>query len=130
MGKLLVSDFIKGLIPDEINKAFVEEFNLDYPEIVRKVYKEPLPGRFLASFSPFILHHKENPYIASLIKNSFDAFLNRNVKHYQYGKYAVNFVGSIAVNYKDYLKEAIEKNGMTLGRIIGKPIEGLIEYYG
>lgn len=130
MGKMLLSDFVKGLVPEELEKELETKYGLDYPTIVQKVYKEPLPSRFLASFSPFILEHSSHPYIANLIKSSFDAFLQRNITHYQYGKYAVNFVGSIAFSYREYLKEAVGGRKMVPGRIIRKPIEGLIEYYG
>lgn len=54
LGKRLVSDFIKGLLPEAIENEFIKRYNLDYPSIVQKVYREQLPSRFLASFSPFI----------------------------------------------------------------------------
>ncbi|MBO7248966.1 MAG: ATPase, partial [Bacteroidales bacterium] len=63
LGKRLISDFIKGLLPKEIEEVFVERYGLDYMAIVQKVYKETLPSRFLASFSPFLNEFKEHPYI-------------------------------------------------------------------
>lgn len=129
LGKRLISDFIKGLLPAAIEKEFVKRYNLDYPTIVQKVYKEPMPSRFLASFSPFISEFQNHPHIANLLKSSFDEFLRRNVAHYNYKKYEVNFVGSIAYYYKDILSKAVAANGMRLGKIIKSPIDGLVEYH-
>lgn len=129
LGKRLISDFIKGLMPEEIEKVFVEKYKLDYMSIVQKVYREPLPSRFLASFSPFILEHIDNQYMYDLIHSSFDEFFKRNIIHYDYEKYDVNFIGSVAFYYGDILKESARANGMRVGKILKTPIEGLIEYH-
>lgn len=129
LGKRFISDFIKGLLPDAIEKEFVKRYGLDYLAIVQKVYREPLPSRFLASFSPFINEFRNHPHIANLLKNSFDEFLSRNIIHYDYKKYPVNFVGSIAYYYKDILEKAVAAKGMRMGTVLKGPIDGLVEYH-
>ncbi|MBP3344446.1 MAG: ATPase [Bacteroidales bacterium] len=129
LGKKLVSDFIKGLLPKEIEEEFVKRYDLDYPKIVAKVYKEPLPSRFLASFSPFINEFRSHPHIDNLLRTSFDEFITRNIYQYDYKNYSVNLVGSVAYYYQDILKEVAEKRGVTIGKILKTPIEGLIEYH-
>ena len=54
LGKKLISDFIKGLLPAHIQAEFDKRYDLDYMKVVEKVYKQPMPSRFLASFAPFI----------------------------------------------------------------------------
>ena len=129
LGKKLVSDFFKGLLPKEIEEEFVKRYDLDYPKIVAKVYKEPLPSRFLASFSPFINEFRAHPHIDNLLRTSFDEFITRNIYQYDYKNYSVNLVGSVAYYYQDILKEVAEKRGVTIGKILKTPIEGLIEYH-
>ena len=129
LGRKLVADFIKGLLPKEIEEEFVKRYDLDYPKIVAKVYKEPLPSRFLASFSPFINEFKSHPHIAALIRTSFDEFFARNIYQYDYKNYSVNLVGSVAYYYQDILKEVAETRGVKIGKILKTPIEGLIEYH-
>jgi hypothetical protein len=97
--------------------------------IVQKVYREPMPSRFLASFSPFISEFKNHPHMANLLKSSFEEFLHRNIVHYDYKKYPVNFVGSIAFYYKDILEKAVNAAGMRMGIILKGPIDGLVEYH-
>lgn len=129
LGKRLISDFIKGLLPKEIEDTFLQRYNLDYMSIVQKVYKESLPSRFLASFSPFLNEFKEHPYIHNLLRSSFDEFFKRNIIHYDYKNYDVNFVGSIAYYYKPIIEESAAALGMRVGKVIKSPIEGLVEYH-
>lgn len=129
LGKRLVSDFIKGLLPEAIENEFIKRYNLDYPAIVQKVYREQLPSRFLASFSPFIYEFRNHPHIASLIRSSFEEFLKRNIVHYEFRKYPINFVGSIAFYYKDLLEQAVRSAGMRMGKVLKSPIDGLIQYH-
>ena len=129
LGKRLISDFIKGLLPKEIEEVFVERYGLDYMAIVQKVYIESLPSRFLASFSPFLNEFKEHPYIHNLLRSSFDEFFKRNIVHYDYQNNDVNFVGSIAYYYRPIIEESAAAQGMKVGKIIKSPIDGLVEYH-
>lgn len=129
LGKRLLSDWIKEVIPADLRAEFDKKYGLTYLDIVKKVYKEPVPSRFLASFSPFLNEHREHPYVKALLEDSFDQFLIRNVKHYDYQGNTVNFVGSVAYYYQDVLKERAERLGMKVGKIIKSPIVGLVEYY-
>ena len=129
LGRRLLSDYIKGLLPAAIEKEFVKRYGLDYMAIVQKVYREPMPNRFLASFSPFIGEFKNHPHIANLLKSSFEEFLRRNIVHYDYRKYAVNFVGSVAFYYKDILEKAVNAAGMRMGTVLQGPVDGLVAYH-
>lgn len=129
LGRKLISDYIKGLLPKEIEKVFYERYRLDYMKIVDKVYKQPLPSRFLASFSPFINEFRTHPHMDNLLRTSFDEFFKRNIVQYDYKKYDVNIVGSIAYYYEDLIKEVAAANQMRIGRVLQSPIDGLVEYH-
>lgn len=129
LGRKLISDYIKGVLPKEIEEEFTKRYNLDYIQIVEKVYKQPLPSRWLASFSPFINEFKSNTHIYNLIRTSFDEFFKRNIIHYDYKTYEINIVGSIAHYYKDILEEVAAANGARIGKILKSPIDGLVEYH-
>ena len=129
LGKKLISDFIKGLLPAHIQAEFDKRYDLDYMKVVEKVYKQPMPSRFLASFAPFINEFIADPYMENLVNTSFDEFFKRNISQYDYKNHTVNFVGSIAYYFKDKLVAAEEKNGMKVGRVLKTPIEGLVEYH-
>ena len=129
LGKKLISDYIKGLLPKEIEEEFFKRYQLDYMKIVEKVYKQPMPNKFLASFSPFINEFRDNPHINNLLRTSFQEFFKRNIYNYDYKNHTVSLVGSIAHYYKDILEEEASKCGVKIGRILKSPIDGLVDYH-
>src|SRR3712207_7217654 len=57
----------------------------------------------------------------------FRSFLVRNVKQYDgWNHYPIGFNGSIAYYFKQPLEDALKAEGMTLGKIIQAPMEGLV----
>lgn len=129
LGKLLVGDVLKNQFPPAIKEAFLKEFDLTAPEIIDRVYRQPFPNRFLASLSPFIARHLDEPALRALVFNSFIAFLRRNVMQYDYEHFTVHFIGSVAHCYKEILQEAAQETGVRIGKILQSPMEGLIEYH-
>jgi len=129
LGRILVSDVLKGILSKPLRDAFFEHFHLTQADVLDRVYKQSFPNRFLASLSPFLHEHIDNEEIRELVLDSFKTFLTRNVKHYDYQTYKVNFVGSVAYYYKDILFEAADCTGMKIGKIVQSPMDGLIEYY-
>ncbi|WP_279134868.1 ATPase [Parabacteroides johnsonii] len=129
LGKLLVGDVLKNQLPVALQEAFFAEFGLTPAVIMEKVYKQPFPNRFLASLSPFLLRHIEEPSIHDLVSNSFRAFFARNVMQYGCLDHPVHLIGSIAWYYQDLLKEIACEFGFRLGTIAQSPVQGLIRYH-
>jgi N-acetylglucosamine kinase-like BadF-type ATPase len=129
LGKLLVGDVLKNQLPAGLKEKFLQQFDLTQATIIERVYRQSFPNRFLASLAPFLAQNIEAPEIRALVLNAFKAFLNRNVKQYDYQNNKVHFVGSVAYYYKDILEEAIRECGMQLGNIVQSPMEGLVAYH-
>ena len=129
LGKLLVGDILKNQLSPAIKEVFLKQFDLTVPEIIDRVYRQPFPNRFLASLSPFIAQHLEEPGIRQLVLGSFIAFLRRNVIQYDYTQYPAHFIGSVAHCYKEILQEAAQETGIRIGKILQSPMEGLIQYH-
>ena len=126
---MLVGDILKNQLPATLKEEFLKQFDLTPPEIIDRVYRQPFPNRFLASLSPFIAQHLEEPAIRQLVMNSFIAFFRRNVMQYDYKQYTVHFIGSIAYCYKEILQDAARQTGIQIGKILQSPMEGLIQYH-
>jgi N-acetylglucosamine kinase-like BadF-type ATPase len=129
LGKLLVGDILKNQLPAGLKEKFLKQFELTPGMIIERVYRQPFPNRFLASFSPFLAQNIEVPEIHALVLKAFKDFLNRNVKQYDYQHNKVHFVGSVAYHYKKIVEEAIQDCGMLLGNTMQAPMEGLILYH-
>ena len=130
LGKLLVGDVLKNQMPEAITKRFFEKYKLTSAEIIDRVYRQPKPNTFLASFVPFLEENIDEPKIYNLVKESFRSFPRRNVMQYDgWQTLPIGFNGSIAKIYKKPLLEALEEEGMHLGRIIQAPMEAMVEYH-
>lgn len=130
MGKILVGDILKNQLPKHICDRFFEKYGLSQADIIDRVYRQPKPNTFLASFVPFLEENINEPEIYNLVKTSFNSFLKRNVMQYEgWEELPIGFNGSIASIYTKPLTEALRENGMHLGRIIQAPLDALIEYH-
>lgn len=130
LGKRLVSDCYKRLLPSEIRSALFEEYFLTYAKVISLVYKSDRPNRFLASLVPFIEKNLNNSYIRELVYEEFDRFVKRNLLNYpNINDLPVNFIGGIASTFEDILKEVLESNNLRCGKIIKRPLDALIEFH-
>lgn len=129
LGKQLLSDALKGQLTAGLKETLLQEYQLTPALVIEKVYRQQFPSRFLASLSPFILKHIDDPTISRLVHQSFSDFFERNVMQYDFKNNKVNFVGSIAWHYSSIIKEVALKKGIEIGNIIQSPMEGLITYY-
>lgn len=130
LGRKLIGDVLKHQLPRELCDRFIDEYNLERSMILRRVYKEPMPNRFLASVTPFLLKNIEEPAIHRLVLNEFKSFFVRNVAQYdRYRELPVSFVGSIAYHYRPVLQEAADALDVRIDTVLKTPMEGLVRYH-
>lgn len=130
LGKLFIGDVLKKQMPEEISARFLEEYDLDLLSIIRRVYREPQPNRFLASITPFLSKNIAVSEIHDLVLNAFRAFFRRNIRNYNHFEaYPANFIGSVAYYFRDVLAEAAAAEGCCIDKIVKSPMSGLINYH-
>ena len=135
LGRAFIADLVKGLVPKDVEDDFQKEFGLDYPQIVRKVYKEPAASAFMASLAPFILAHKEDRYVRDLIEDCLESFIRRSLARYSEGatdKEAarrIGVIGSFGSACEDMLHEIGRRHGLKFVKFIKSPIEELVTYH-
>lgn len=129
MGKMFLSDLLKGLAPKDLANNFYDKFRITANEVMESVYNRPFPNRFLATIAYFLADHTDNDYALNLITGSLRNFFTRNVCQYDYQNYPIRFVGSLAYTYAPLLKEIVKEYGMSLDVIEETLMNGLIEYH-
>lgn len=130
LGKLLITDYLKDEMPDDIAEKLTDQHNLSLEYILDCIYNSNAPNKFLASFAPFIQENYRHPYIKQLVTNSFDDFFKVGIMRFTgYQQMEVNFAGSIAFHFKDILLEVGKKHNLKINRIQKSVIEGLRDYH-
>lgn len=130
LGKLLLTEFLRGRMPGTILEPFNKRFGYSVENILDAVYNKPHPNQFLSSFSKFIGDHIEDPFIASLVeKNFIDFFEEQVTKYTAYKEMPVAVVGSVGFHYQDIFKQVAKKYGVEVGEIVQAPILGLVRYH-
>ena len=129
LGRTLLGDCLKKQLPPAVCDDFFAIYQLTPAEILNKVYREPMPNRFMASLTPFLSAHREVPEIHRLLVEHFTRFFQRNVMQYAYTQLPIHLTGSIAWYFKEEVTEAAQSLGLLLGKFIQSPIEGLKEYH-
>ena len=130
LGKTLVSDFLKRQMPDNIADLFANKYRLTTKEAVENVYRQPLPNRYLAQFTPFLSENIAEPYCYNLVFDAFITFFARNIVHYpDFHTLPIAFTGSVAYHFADVLEVAAYEFGLNFSHITQAPIDGLAEFH-
>ena len=129
-GKKLLSAFLYHQLPKHVEEDFVKEYAIDKNEIVNKVYRNENANVYIASFMPFIAKHKDELFFQKMIEDGLRHFIEVHVCCYpNYKDVEINFVGSIASVFRNALDRAANSLGARIGRVVQKPVEGLVSYH-
>jgi glucosamine kinase len=130
MGRKLLGDYFKEVMPPYLRVAFSEKFKITRDEVLNRVYRSEKPNQFLAQFTPFLSDHANSAYCQEFLQHNFMDFLERNViKLPDYGKYQIGFVGSVAYYFSQILKNTASYFGFDQAIIVKEPIDGLVKYH-
>ena len=79
MGRKLLGDFFKEVMPIELREKFSLRFQLTREEALNRVYRSEKPNQFLAQFVPFLSENIEKEYCRKFVAGNFTEFFERNV---------------------------------------------------
>lgn len=128
-GKKMLTSYLHKTMPMELQEAFNNMFHVTKDIAIANTYQKPFPNSYLATFSRFMMEHRQHPFIQKVLRDGFQEFIDTNVRDYKdYKTLACNFVGSISYFYQDELRAVFAENNLKIGKILQKPIEGIFEY--
>lgn len=131
LGKKVLQYYLYNTFDDELRARFDAAYVTNVTEILENVYKKPLPNRYLASFAKFLADNRGHYMVENIIEDGLNEFFFTHLcKYNEAWKYPISFVGGIAFGFKDVVKELCVSYNFELGRILQKPIKGLVEYHG
>ena len=129
LGKLFISDFLKGLVSEDVASDMRGRFNLGYPEVVKAVYRSGAGAAYLGSFAPAIMEwYPRSEYVKSLVDSNFRDFFERCLLRYERPDAKVGIVGGFAAACRDIILDAAALYGMA-PEIVASPIDGLVKFH-
>lgn len=130
LGKKLITAYLREKLPTGIRVDLNKQYHINKDEVLRRVNKEEIPSRYLASFARFYPGHLDDPFIFKLAYQSFEDFArNYIVRYRKFRDYPVHFVGSIAYHNRSVLEKLAADMPFRLEKIITDPVEGLIHFH-
>lgn len=129
LGKEILRAYFYGYMPEDVRLVFEDKYLTDKTEILYKLYRGGEPNRFLASYAS-LMTDIHTDWTDSLVISCIRKYLKvRIIPYYDERQLTLSFVGSIAYHHRHILAVLCEEYEITLGKIIHKPLEPLMEYH-
>ena len=130
LGKKVIQYYLYKTFDEDIMSRFEKKFHTTKDEILNKIYKEPTPNKYLATFTEFLVENRGHYMIENIIEDGLnDFFYAHIIKMNEAWLYPIHFVGSVAYHFRDVIKSLTLSYELELGKIIVAPMNGLIAYH-
>jgi glucosamine kinase len=130
LGKKVLQYYLYNTFDEELRYKFDAKYVTDVKEILESVYKRPLPNRYLASFTLFLAENRGHYMIENIIEDGLNDFFFQHLNKYRESwKLPIHFVGGVAYGFRDVIRELCGAYEFELGKILQKPMDGLIQYH-
>ncbi|SEM14984.1 hypothetical protein SAMN05216436_10260 [bacterium A37T11] len=131
IGRILLRSYLTETMPHDLRDKFLSRYPLDRRQILDKIYHQSNTALFLTSFTDFVLEHRHHKFIHRMIHDGFHLMFETYLLRFkrEYPGLALNFVGSVAANYEDWLRQVAFQYGIEVGVVIREPIHNLLKYY-
>jgi N-acetylglucosamine kinase-like BadF-type ATPase len=130
LGRKVVQYYLYNTFDADLMDRFNAKYKTNSDKILESVYKKPLPNRYLASFAIFLAENRGHYMIENIIEDGFnDFFFNHIYKYRESWTMPIHFTGSIAFGFRDVLAEMCKSYELQLGKVLKRPMDGLIKYH-
>jgi len=130
LGRKVIQHYLYNTFDEDLMARFDKRFGVTKTDILEKVYKQPLANRYIAGYTLFLAENRGHFMIENIIEDGLNDFLFTHLHKYRESwTMPINFVGSIAFGFKDILKELCSTYELEIGKILQKPMQGLIAYH-
>ena len=130
LGKRVLQYYVYGTFDTELRMAFEMKFGNEVQAIINKLYHEPYPNRYLATFVPLLHENRGHYMVENIIEDCLNDFFHLSIlKYRQSWNNPLYFCGSVAHYFSDVIANLCDQYELELGTILQSPMDGLIKYY-
>lgn len=129
-GRKLINSYFRRELPDDLKSLLEEEHEMSLDRIMKGAYGGAQKSRFVASYASFLGRHNEHPFIRNMLEEGFEDFISRVVMKYTDAtNREVRFIGSVAFEHQELIRDILNRHGMKPGLFFRKPMPRLVEYH-
>ena len=130
LGRKVLQYFLYNTFDEDLRARFDAKYVTTKHEILENVYKQPLANRYLASFALFLAENRGHYMIENIIEDGLnDFFFTHICKFRESWTLPIHFVGGVAYGFRDVVQELCRTYEFEEGKILQKPMDGLVEYH-
>ena len=130
IGKRILQYYAYHTFDGELRAGFEMRFGTDIGAILHRMYHEPYPNRYLASFVPLLAENRGHYMVENIIEDCLNDFIHNNLlKYRQSWKYPLYFTGSVAWVFRDVIANLCGQYELELGAISQSPVKGLVDFH-
>jgi N-acetylglucosamine kinase-like BadF-type ATPase len=129
-GKQLIRSYYFNSMPKGLALEFEKEYDLSPDTMKENIYRRENPNTYLATFSRFLIKHKEVPLFQDIIAKGLDRFIKHQILQFEDAReIPIHFIGSISFFLKDEIERALKVHGLSMGIIVQRPIDELVNFH-
>ncbi len=129
-GKKILRSYFYGELDEALKNEFETVFPFVREEYLSRLYSSPQISKELAQFFPFLIEHKKNKYVQSIIVQGVNEFYNSRLEQYEKNTaLPIHLAGSVALALKEEYTDLLTYKGYREIKFNPKPMEGLLKYH-
>lgn len=130
LGKRVLQYYLYGTFDEELKAKFESQYTSNPSAILDQVYKQPLPNRYLASFSEFLSENRGHYMAENIIEDGLNDFFFQHLCKYRESYHnPIHFIGGVAHAFKDVVRELGHAYEFEIGVIHQTPMDGLVAFH-
>lgn len=131
LGRLLLTDYLAGIMPKHVARLFAESCPLKPAEITDRLYFGPHPNRFLAQVGRFAVDHIDEGYCRGKVNDALHQWFHYQLRPIKGSTNCrqLRAVGGLAAAVELPLRMVLGHHGINLDAVVASPLEDLLRYH-
>jgi N-acetylglucosamine kinase-like BadF-type ATPase len=130
LGKRVLQYYAYKTFDAELNAAFEQMYGNDLQQMIYKLYHEPFPNRYLASFVALLVNNRGHYMVENIVEDCLNDFFHHHIlKYRQSWKLPLYFTGAVAHAFEDVIQALCGQYELEFGKIEKSPMDGLVKYH-
>ena len=130
LGRYLLKGLLQHDYPTKVRTYLEQQEGNTIYEIKIQVHHADSPNVRMAELAQHISPFFDVPEIREMVTGRMLAFLDTTVCRYEnYEQLTVDFVGSIAFFFREFLEEACRMRAVRIGEIVKDPVDNLVAFH-